>query len=208
MTPDFTPTRPLVPSPAKPWTLPGRGLTVFYGCAEMPRLSHYFLPQAIAQGKKIVCLDGANRLDSLLIARLARERGFEPSAFNERIRCARAFTCYQLSELLARVPRLLQSFPADVLMVTALPDLYFDEDVREGDAIASFRGALQELERLTRLLPVAVFSGAASSIMPRRKFLPQLAARADCVWRLSAGQGRPITFALEKPKPPPAQLAS
>ncbi|PYU69983.1 MAG: hypothetical protein DMG49_12105 [Acidobacteria bacterium] len=28
--------------------LPSRALTVYYGCPEMPRLSHYFLPRAIS----------------------------------------------------------------------------------------------------------------------------------------------------------------
>lgn len=189
-----------VPSPPKPWMLPTRGLTVFYGCAEMPRLSHYFLPHALMQGKNIVCLDGANRFDSLLIARFARQRGCEPSAFNERLRCARAFTCFQLTELLVRAPRLLESFPADFLIVTALPDLYFDEDVRDGDAFASFRCALLDLKRLAQLLPVAVFSGATSSLTPRRNFLPQLARQADCVWRFSVKEDHELAFAIEKPE--------
>jgi hypothetical protein len=32
------------------------------------------------------------------------------------------------------VPRTLERFSADVLIVTALPDLYFDEDVRDREA--------------------------------------------------------------------------
>jgi hypothetical protein len=202
---DSSPGRLPVPLP-KPWMLPTRGLTLFYGCAEMPRLSHYFLPRVLTQGKNVVCLDGANRFDALLIARFARQRGCESSAFNERLRCARAFTCFQLTELLARVPKLLQSFPADVLTVTALPDLYFDEDVRDHEALASFRSALANLQRLTRLLPVAVFSGATSSLLPRRKFLPQLALEANCVWRISVQEGHPLAFAMEKSEP--ARLAS
>jgi hypothetical protein len=203
---DSTPAHAPVPAPLKPWTLPARGLTLFYGCPEMPRLSHYFLPHALMQGKNIVCLDGANRFDSLLIARFARQRGYEPSVFNERLRCARAFTCFQLTELLVRVSCLLQSFPADVLIVTALPDLYFDEDVRDSDAIASFRCALLDLKRLTRVLPVSVFSGATSSLTPRRKFLPQLATQANCVWRFSVRENHQFAFAIEKPGQ--TQLAS
>lgn len=186
--------------------LPTRGLTLFHGCAEIPRLSHYFLPRALKSGKNIAYLDGANRFDALLIARFARQQGCESYVFNNRLRCARAFTCFQLTELLVRVPRLLQSFPADVLIVTAMPDLYFDEDVRDGDAIASFHGALSHLKRLTRLLPVAVFSGAASSPMSRRKFLPRLALQADCVWRFNLKQDDRLSFVIEKPEP--ARLAS
>src|SRR5271154_5747088 len=126
------------PSPRKAWALPESGLAVFHGRADVPRLFHYFLPQLIAQEKSVLCLDGANRFDPLLFARFPRQRGQEASAFNERLRVARAFTCFQLTELLARVPRLLRDFSASVLIVTALPDLYFDEDVREREATVSF----------------------------------------------------------------------
>ena len=175
----------------KPWTLPPSGLAVFYGRPETPRLFHYFLPRLLAEGKQVLCLDGANRFDPLLIARLARPRGREVAEFNRRIRVARAFTCFQLTELLVRVPRLLEQFAADALVVTALPDLYFDEDVRERDAGASFRHALDALRALRPLpLGVAVFSDATSFETPRRAMFGQLAAQATELWRFALdGEG-------------------
>src|SRR6266403_4284925 len=128
-----------------PWLLPKRALTLYYGCPEMPRLSHYFLPRILLEGKRILYLDGANQISPLLLARFARERGVEPSNVNSLIRVARAFTCFQLTELVRRVPKSLEKFPADVLIVTALPDLYFDEDVRDREARASFEHALEGL---------------------------------------------------------------
>ncbi len=158
------PAAPLPPTPsAKPWALPAAGLAVFYGRPETPRLFHYFLPRLLAEGKRVLCLDGANRFDPLLIARLARQRGIEPAEFNRRIRVARAFTCFQLTELLVRVPRFVETFAADALIVTALPDLYLDEDIRDRDAAVAFRHALDALRTLAPLpLGVAVFSDAAS----------------------------------------------
>jgi len=175
----------------KPWVLPPSGLAVFYGRPETPRLFHYFLPRLLAEGKQVLCLDGANRFDPLLIARLARQRGREVAEFNRRIRVARAFTCFQLTELLVRVPRLLEQFAADALVVTALPDLYFDEDVRERDAGASFRHALDALRALRPLpLGVAVFSDATSFETPRRAMFGQLAAQATELWRFALdGEG-------------------
>ena len=170
---------------------------MFYGRPETPRLFHYFLPRLLAEGKQVLCLDGANRFDPLLIARLARQRGIETAEFNRRIRVARAFTCFQLTELLARVPRLLEKFAADALIVTALPDLYFDEDVRERDAGVAFRHALDALRALRPLpLGVAVFSDATSFETPRRagcglyleparKKIAQLAAQATELWRFA-----------------------
>ena len=126
------------PATPNPWILPERSLTVLYGCPEIQRLSHYFLPRILLHQKRILYLDGANQISPLLIASFARGRGLEPSAFNNLIRIARAFTCFQLTELIRRVPKVLGTFSADVLIVTALPDLYFDEDVQDRPARASF----------------------------------------------------------------------
>ena len=195
------------PPPARPWALPARGLSLFYGRPETPRLFHYFLPRLLAEGKQVLCLDGANRFDPLLIARLARQRGIAPSDFNRAIRVARAFTCFQLTELLVRVPRLLQNFAADALIVTALPDLYFDQDILERDAVVTFTHALNALRALTPLpLSVAVFSDATSfetssraglHVQPagkkpglylepaRKNMFARLAAQSTALWRFT-----------------------
>src|SRR6202163_2546452 len=131
-----------------PWVLSNEGMTVFYGCPEMPRLSHYFLPRLLFAKKQILYLDGANQISPLLLARFARERGVDSSSVNDLIRVARAFTCFQLTELVRRVPKVLATFSADVLIVTALPDLYFDEDVQDRPARASFEHALEGLQQV------------------------------------------------------------
>ncbi len=191
----LTPATPSLSLPVagQPWRLPAQGLAVFQGEGCAARLSHYFLPRVLVAGKHVLYLDGANRVDPLLIARFARQRGREPSEFNRRIKVARAFTCFQLTELLARVPRALRAFPADVLIVTAFPDLYFDEDVPDGAAYASFRQALQQLRQLERAaLPVAVFSDAASFVTPRRRLFDRVVAEADQVWRFALqADGKP-----------------
>jgi hypothetical protein len=173
------------------WALPEQGLAVFHGHPDVPRLFHYFLPRLIAQARPVLCLDGANRFDPLLIARFARERGVEAAVFNQRIRVARAFTCFQLTELLVRAPRWLAKFPARALVVTALPDLYFDEDVREREATASFQRALEALRALQRQRPLAtaVFCDAGSFQTPRKKIFAQLLAQADQVSRFVVEQG-------------------
>ena len=96
------------PAVQSPWVLPNRALTVFYACPEMPRLSHYFLPRLLFAKKQVLYLDGANQISPLLLARFARERGVEPSEVNSLIRVARAFTCFQFTELVRRVPKTLE----------------------------------------------------------------------------------------------------
>lgn len=180
------------------WVLAEKGLSVFYGLPEAPRLFHYFLPRLVRHGKRVLCFDGANRFDPLLLARFARRSAADYAAFQEQVRVARAFTCFQLTELLARVPRLLNRFAADALIVTALPDLYFDEDIRDGPARASFDGALSELHRLKERLVVAVFSDAASLATARRRFFPTLLAEADHVWKFTLQADDTLALRCEK----------
>jgi hypothetical protein len=111
------------------------------------RLSHYFLPRLLTEGKRVLFLDGANSADPRLLERFARERNVPFERFNRGIQIARAFTCFQLTELIARVPKFLADFPAEVVIVTAFPDLYFDEDVRDWNARVAFEQGLGNLRR-------------------------------------------------------------
>jgi hypothetical protein len=189
-------------SSQKPWMLPSPALTLYYGCPEMPRLSHYFLPRVLLEAKRVLYLDGANQISPLLIAHFARERGLEPSAFNRLIRVSRAFTCFQLTELIRRVPKFLERFDANVLIVTALPDLFFDEDVRDREASASFEHALEGLREIAPLpISVAVFSDATSYKTKRRNFLQRLCKQANQVVKVEARPGDELTFTCEKTAP-------
>jgi hypothetical protein len=182
--------------PLNPWVLPDSGLVVFHGHLETTRLFHYFLPRLIEQGKHVLCLDGGNRFDPLLIARFARQRGIALAEFDQSIRIARAFTCFQLTELVLRVPKFLRAFPADNLMVTALPDLYFDEDVREREAWTSLARALEGLRALP--CPVAVFSDADSIRTPRQRLFHLLRAQADRVCQFNERADGRVMLAGEK----------
>ena len=190
------------PTTPNAWVLPARALTVFYGCPEMPRLSHYFLPRLLFAKKQILYLDGANQISPLLLARFARERGLDSSSVNSLIRVARAFTCFQLTELVRRVPKTLERFSADVLIVTALPDLYFDEDVRDMEARASFEHALEGLRNIAPLsLSIAVFSDATSFKTKRRDFFQRLRNRADHVVKVESTPDNEFSFTSEKNTP-------
>jgi hypothetical protein len=168
----------------------------------MPRLSHYFLPRFLLNGTPVVYLDGANQAAPLLIARFARERGREPADFNRLIRISRAFTCFQLTELIERAPDFLEAFPAKIIMVTALPDLYFDDDVRDREAHAAFERALEALRHpALRPLSVVVFSDATSIRSPRQTLLRQLTAQADEVVKVEPQPGDTLVFNSEKTGP-------
>lgn len=194
----------LSPSPPRPWRLPAHGLAVFHGQGDVPRLSHYFLPRLLLEGKRVLFLDGANSADPRLIARFARERGVPFAQFNRQIEIARAFTCFQLTELIARVPRLREDFPAEVLIVTAFPDLYFDEDVRDWDARVAFEQGLANLGRWASLpLSVAVFSSAETfaPLAARRRFFERVRATATEVWAFRAGDDHRWGLTYEPGRP-------
>ncbi len=186
-------------SSPKPWVLPERGLTVYYGCPEMPRLSHYFLPRVLLDEKRILYFDGANQISPHLIVRFATERGLEPSAFNELILVSRAFTCFQLTGLIERTPEYLRKFPANVLIITALPDMHFDEDVQELEARASFKHALEGLSTLAALpIPIAVFSDATSFKTRRMDFFRLLCKQADQVVKVETHPDNELSLTCEK----------
>jgi hypothetical protein len=190
------------PVASNPWVIPDRALAVFYGCAGIHRLSHYFLPRILLNQKRVLYLDGANQISPLLIARFSRERGLEPCALNRLVRIARAFTCFQLTELIRRVPKVLATFSADVLIVTALPDLFFDEDVQDRPARASFEHALEGLRELAPLpLSVAIFSDATSFKTKRRDFFPMLRNQADHILKVEPGPDSSLSFTREKDTP-------
>jgi hypothetical protein len=182
--------------PHSPWTLPSRGLALFHGDHDAARLSHYFFPRLLREGKRILMLDGANCADPRLLERLARQRRVSFELFCRQIQIARAFTCFQLTELIARLPWFLADFPAQVVVVTAFPELYYDEDVRDWTAQVAFEQALAHLQRLAGgdvtctgtpwgAPTVAVFS-SASTFTPspaRRRFFEKLCGAGSEVWQ-------------------------
>jgi hypothetical protein len=197
---------PAVSVPISPkreaWILPAKQLTLLCGHSNVGRLAHYFLPHVLLAGRQVLYLDGANRFDPLMIARFARDRSLPPAEFNRLIRVARAFTCFQLTELVWRVPKFLCTFPADLLIVTALPDLYFDEDVREREAGIVFERALEALRKLMpSSLAIGVFSDALSFDTPRLTFLQKLTVQADSVLRIETKADGRLAFRSIKEGP-------
>ena len=95
---------------------------------------------------------------------------------NSLIRVAHAFTCFQLTELVRRVPKTLERFSADVLIITALPDLYFS-------------------------LSIAVFSDATSFKTKRRDFFQRLRNQADHVVKVESTPDNKLSFTREKNTP-------
>ncbi|MGH9354448.1 MAG: hypothetical protein ACRD18_14955 [Terriglobia bacterium] len=185
----------------KPWSLPPHGLALFEGDRQAQRLGHYFLPGLIRKGHRILFLDGANCANPHLMARLAGRSGIPFGQFSRQIQIARAFTCFQLTELIARVPQWVIDFPARVLIVTAFPDLYLDQDVRDGEARIAFEHALGDLCRWSRssrqALTIAVISSGFAAAEARRNFIGRTRAAATEVWKFNHDEHGKLTLSLQ-----------
>lgn len=187
----------------KPWSLPQCGFVLFEGDREAPRLSHYFLPGLIQKGRRILFLDGANSASPHLMARLARQSGIRFEQFCRSVQIARAFTCFQLTELIARVPQFVASFPAQVLIVTAFPALYLDQDIRDWDARVAFERALRDLSQWASRprppLTVAVFSSSTgfTATYSRRNFIDRAELAATEVWKSDHDEQGKLILSLQ-----------
>jgi len=121
---------------------------------------------------------------------------------HNRIRIARAFTCFN-NGAHPPVPKALATFSADVLIVTALPDLYFDEDVQDRPARASFEHTLEALQQLGPLpLSIAVFSDATSFKNKRHDFFKKLRNQADQIIKLNPVPKAPFPLPARKIRAP------
>jgi hypothetical protein len=158
-------------------------------------------------------LDGGNRFDLHAIARglsngLAGGSVLVEAAL-QRIRVARAFTCYQMEALLAEVaecrggsaPIEANGFgkcrpaPTESAPVLALGLLttFADENVRLGERLRVLQRCLQDLKCLARGAPVLVSVTQPPAGADAAGFLPHLEAASDQIWRFetqAAGRSR------------------
>lgn len=208
--PALLPARPAFASQARSllWTLPTRpGLVVVHGHPESSRLAHYFLSVPLLRRETVLFLDAANCFNPHQLAEFARRCRRAPEEFLERVYVSRAFTCFQLDELIARTPAAARRYQARRILLTGLPDIYDDEELKAGEVLAVFRRSLAQLQRWPgRALTALVFSDA---VAPRRplgfRLHRQLTQRATAVYRLQEG---PLGLHLQEEKNLPGREVS
>lgn len=134
-------------------------------------------------------LDGGNRFDvyrcNLAIAHALDGQTAGLSATLERIRLARAFTCYQLAVLLKDT----QAQPIPTLVLDLL-STFHDENVSTAESLRLLRVCITHLQRLNQLAPVAI------SVRPgppgsRPELLEVLLGAAGQVWTLEPSLAEP-----------------
>jgi hypothetical protein len=87
----------------------------------------------------------------------------------ERVRVSRAFTCFQLAELIERVPAAARRYGARRVVLTGVPDIFDDEELSDAEARAVFRRALARLRAWQPpVLTALVFSDRSQAGTQRR----------------------------------------
>jgi hypothetical protein len=181
-------------------------LMLFWGAHTPTRTLLTALTALAAKNHPLRVFDGGNRFDGYFVARLARrfsERStgnsanhgganhggantvnpsvgdaIDPHAVLSRIRLSRAFTCFQLAELIENTPP-----GADPLFVLDLLATFYDESVPLRDTERLLLTTISHLKRLSAFGPVIIGAREPRSLVKDRwLLLDHLQVAADSAW--------------------------
>lgn len=125
-------------------------------------------------------LDGGNRFNVYRVAQSLRRHTSEVGAALQRIRVARAFTCYQVATLLVETPPL--AIPTLVIDLLAT---FRDESVPLWERRRLLEACLGHLHYLVKQAPLLV-SVTPQGALGGDELLTLLEDAADQVWRFSS----------------------
>jgi len=155
-------------------------LALFWGAHTPTRSLLAALSLFAAQGQSLRVFDGGNSFDGYFVARQARRFSTHPHAVLERIRLSRAFTCFQLAELIETSPA-----NSEPLFVLNLLSTFYDESVPLRDSERLLATTISHLKRLAAVGPVIVGAREPRPLVQERwVLLDRLQAAADATWLL------------------------
>lgn len=137
----------------------------------------------------VTVLDGGNCFPFYRFARLIRAKTLEGATAVKRLFIRRAFTCYQMLELLASTPALDQPYLVLDLLAT-----FYDEQIPEREVRRLLDACLVEVNRLSMSAPVMI------TLSP-----PRLTERAFLAEQIC--QTADKSFILDEPAPEFIQAA-
>ncbi|OGO21198.1 MAG: hypothetical protein A2Z14_07880 [Chloroflexi bacterium RBG_16_48_8] len=144
-----------------------------------------------AQGHPLRVFDGGNRFNGYFVARMARrfmgsavKEPIDPHAILNRIRLSRAFTCFQMADLIENTP-----VSPEPLFILDLLNTFYDESVPLRDTKRLLSITIAHLKRLASTGPVIVGTREPRALVKERwTLLDQLQLAADNAWLLRAPQ--------------------
>ena len=170
-------------------------LSLFWGAHTPTRALLAYLTVLAARGHQVRVFDGGNRFDGYFVARLARRLSSDPHATLERIRLSRAFTCFQLAELVKAGPGAQERDNApnpdagapgpSVLFVLDMLTTFYDESVSLSDSERLLTNTIAHLKQLASDGPVIVGAREPRVLVKERwTLLDRLQIAADAAWLL------------------------
>ncbi len=135
-----------------------------------------------ARGERLSLVIGDNHFDAYRLARLVRAHGFDPAALVPHIELSRPFTCYQLQHRIFSLDAQNQA-ACDALYVIGLLETFYDEDVKEGEAVRLLAQTLARLKSIAaKGLPI-LLSMALPKLPGRESFIEIVKRAADAYWQ-------------------------
>ncbi len=151
------------------------------------------LAARLAVGGPVRVLDCGNRFNVYPVARAIRSRTDGLQAALQRIRLARAFTCYQVLALLEEAPD--EGVPTLVIDLLAT---FYDEDVKLPETQRLLRRCLQQLRRLSQAAPLIVSAQPPKPIIYEERIglFEAVRAAAKVLWE--ADLALPASGAIQR----------
>lgn len=160
-------------------------LVLFGHASELHPLVLQSLFLRASRREQLGLIVGDNRFSAYALARLARGRGFDPSALLARIEFSRPFTCHQLHHgVLNLVEERTNEWGA--LYVLGLLETFYDEDIRYGDATRLLQEILIQLRQIaSQGLSILVTISPPPKETTRKEFIARVIRAADAYWQPS-----------------------
>lgn len=119
------------------------------------RIASYMAGWMAVHGMEVIVLDGANRFDPYMVSSLARKVLIPPERVLKGILIARAFTCYQMANLIERLipfAKGIHEAPLHKPRVILLGPIttFLDEDVSWREVWALFERSLKRIGKIER----------------------------------------------------------
>jgi len=139
------------------------------------------MARTVSEHRTVRLICGDNRFDPYVVARRAKRLGVRAEEALRAIRMARAFTAFQLTELIDR----LADASSDLVVISGLCSSFFDEDIPLVDAARLFYRTLWRIVELVRGPSSILLVQGPTPVSTRRAyFLTDLCRASDIVLRL------------------------
>jgi len=140
------------------------------------------IAQLAGSGWPVYVVDGDNSFRSYRVARYARAMNLDPRLALAQVQVSRAFTCYQLTEIVERLSRCANTANCAGIICLGLLGTFYDEDVAWPEAQRLLQEVISNLKSLAERWPVVVTVRPPSSKAHNRLgFIQALMQQADVI---------------------------